>query len=127
MTDGSVELGCCAVCKQAQDICPEATFDWWEAGLAGFVCHACSQLTEVTSMLGGGSHRGDEPVLGEDGPGPGEVVKPVMGVLTGPLAANTGSVAGKAACISHLGPIPFRARARPTYGRGRWRPRSGGR
>ena len=108
MTDGSVELGCCAVCKQAQDICPEATFDWWEAGLAGFVCHACSQLTEVTSMLGGGSHRGDKPAVGAGGPRPGRGRKARNGPFHRSLAANTGGVARKATYVFVPGPSAVR-------------------
>ena len=127
MNDGPVELGCCAVCAQAQDICPEATFDWWEAGLAGFVCHACSQLTEVTGILPAGSHRGDKPALGAAGPRPRGGRKARHGPPHGAFGCEHGGVTGKD--VSHLSPVPLGARdqARPTYGRGIWRPRSGGR
>ncbi len=83
--DGPIELGCCAVCRQAQDICPEVTFDWWEAGPspACFVCHACSPLTEVTGMLPAGSQGGDKPAFGQTAQALGEVVKPVMGLPRG--------------------------------------------
>lgn len=51
MTGSPVELGRCAMCGQAQDICPEATFDWWEAGLGGFVCHRCSGLASLDNEV----------------------------------------------------------------------------
>ncbi len=51
MTDSPVELGRCAMCGQTQDICPEATFDWWEAGLGGFVCHRCSGLASLDNEV----------------------------------------------------------------------------